>query len=326
MGSVVISLDAELGWGFHDMADPPRDRVEAGRRGWSVCLELFDEFDVPATWAVVGHLMLADCDGQHDGHPAPDGWFARERGAWADREDLRFGSDLVEDLLAADADHEFASHSFSHVLFGRPETDRALARAEIERALEIAEEWGLSIDSFVYPRNDVGHRDVLAEAGISAYRGRSPTRDGVGGIVDTRLRNRSLLVQPVVDEHGLVNVPASLFCYSFEGPRRTVAESIWTDPMVAQARRGIDEATRSDGLFHLWFHPNNLIQPRDDQRLRTILAHLERARERTDLTVETMGAVADRVARGDGVTGQRDPEWAEGRDLSGSDSVRASLE
>ncbi|UHQ95335.1 polysaccharide deacetylase family protein [Haloterrigena alkaliphila] len=297
MGSVVVSLDAELGWGFHDLPDPPTERVEAGRRGWQVMLELLDEFDVPATWAVVGHLMLDSCDGSHESHPAPSGWFDREREAWRDREDLRFGPDLVAGILEADADHEFASHSFSHVLFGREETERELAVAELDRATEIAAEWNQSVDTFIYPRNDVGHRDVLAEYGVSAYRGKSPTRDGVRGVFDSTVRDRSMLVDPATDEYGLVNVPASLFLFGFEGPARTVAESIWTDPMLELARRGIDEAVHGDGVFHIWLHPNNLTSERDDARMRSILSYLAKRRAETDLTVETMGDVAQRVRR-----------------------------
>ena len=295
VGSVVISLDAELGWGFHDLEDPPEDRVESGRRGWNVMLELLDEFDIPATWAVVGHLMLEECDGRHADHPAPPGWFGRERGSWRDREDLRFAPDLVTDILRADADHEFASHSFSHVLFGDEGTDRELADAELERAVEIADVWDQSIDSFVYPRNDVGHRDVLADHGLSAYRGKSPTRDGVRGLVDSTLRGQSMITEPEIDEYGLVNVPASMFLFGFEGPARTVVESVWTDPMLELARRGIDDAVESDGVFHMWLHPNNLTSERDDRRMRAILAYLERRRAETDLTVETMGAVARRL-------------------------------
>ncbi len=307
MGSVVLSLDAELGWGFHDMETPPPQRVEAGRRGWSVMLELLSEFEIPATWGVVGHLMLDACDGRHADHPAPEGWFERERTEWRDREELRYGPDLVSDLLAADVDHEFASHSFSHVLFGDPDTDRELAVAELERSREIAAEWGETIDSFIYPRNSVGHRDVLAEQGLTAYRGRTPNHHGARAVFDSTVRDRSFLVEPCVDQHGLVNVPASLFLFGFEGPARTVAESIWTDPMVTVARRGIDEAARSDGLLHLWLHPNNLTHERDDRRMRTILSYLDRKRAETDLTVETMSDVADRIDVSAGVDGTVSP-------------------
>ncbi|ELZ07861.1 polysaccharide deacetylase family protein [Natrialba aegyptia] len=303
MGSVVCSLDAELGWGFHDFETPPADRLEAGRRGWSTMLDLFDEYKIPATWAVVGHLMLEDCDRVHADHPAPEDWFEYEQTDWNDRPDLRFGPDLVDALLTADVDHEFASHSFSHVLFGRPETDRDLAVAELERSLEIADAWGQPVDSFIYPRNNIGHRDVLAEFGISAYRGRSPTHDGVRGLFDSTVRDQTMLVEPYRDEFGLVNVPASLFLFGFEGPARTVAESIWQDPMVVQARRGIEEAVGSDGIFHMWLHPNNLTHRRDDRRMRAILEYLDRRRAETDLTVETMGDVARRVAVARGVDG-----------------------
>ncbi|GAB3664494.1 polysaccharide deacetylase family protein [Halopiger thermotolerans] len=307
MGSVVVSLDAELGWGFHDFDTLPTDRVESGRRGWSVMLDLLSEFEIPATWAVVGHLMLESCDGRHAEHPAPEGWFERERTEWADRADLRFAPDLVDALLAADVDHEFASHSFSHVLFGQPETDRELAEAELRRSTEIAAEWDQSVETFVYPRNDIAHRDVLADYGLQAYRGRSPTRDGVRGIFDSTFRDQSMLVEPVVDEYGLVNVPASLFLFGFEGPARTVAESIWEDPMVVQARRGIDEAVESDGIFHMWLHPNNLTHERDDRRMRAILAYLDQKRSNTDLTVETIGEVARTVDVARGVDGQVAP-------------------
>jgi len=310
VGGVVISLDAELGWGFHDLPEPPAERVESGRRGWHSMLELLEEFDVPATWAVVGHLMLEDCDGTHADHPAPEGWFERERTDWTDREDLRFGPDLVSGVLESDTDHELASHSFSHVLFGRPETDRELAVAELERCREIAADWEQSIDSFIYPRNDIGHRDVLAEHGITAYRGRSPTRDGVRGVFDSTIRDRSMLVEPTVDEHGLVNVPASMFLFGFEGRARTVAESIWEDPMVVLARRGIDEAARTDGLFHMWLHPNNLTHERDDRRMRAILSHLERKRTATDLTVETMADVARRTAEPAAASEQATVSWS----------------
>ncbi|WP_255149584.1 polysaccharide deacetylase family protein [Halorarius halobius] len=294
MGSVVISVDAELGWGFHDLAKPPERRVESGRPGWRALLDLFDEFDVPATWAYVGHLLLEDCDGQHGDYPS--GWFTRERGEWSDRPDLRFGRELVKAVRAADADHELGCHTFSHVEFGDASTE--LARAEVEASVALANAEDIDLASFVFPRNNVGHLDVLAEWGFTCYRGETPVAR-----TDSRLRRllqatvgdwTPPLVEPRLDSYGMVNVPASLYLFSFEGRARSLVEPVFGDPVVRQACRGIDAAADGDGVLHLWLHPNNLVDDRDRDRMRAILEHVERRGVR----VETMRGVAERVLDG----------------------------
>jgi peptidoglycan/xylan/chitin deacetylase (PgdA/CDA1 family) len=265
-------------------------------------LELCETYDVPATWAVVGHLMLEDCDGQHVSHPSGPAWFERERTDWQDRPDLRFGPDLVADIAASPVAHEIASHSFSHVLFGDDDTTKDVARAELRHCTRLAADWEVDLDSFVYPRNDVGHRGVLSEYGIGAYRGQTETPEGIRAVIDSLFGDRSLLVEPHVDDHGLVNVPASLFLFGFEWPDRGLIESLWTDPLLHVVRREIDRAAAEDGLLHLWLHPNNLVDERDDRRMRAILEYIDRRREADDLIVETMGEVARRVR-----TTQRDP-------------------
>lgn len=293
MGSVVVSVDAELGWGFHD-GDPPAARVESARGGWRTLADLFDEFSVPATWAVVGHIMLEDCDGLHEGHPAGPEWFERECQEWASRPDLRFGPDLVSEVQAADVDHEIASHTFSHVLFGSDTSER-LARAELELSREAAEPFDVDLRSFVFPRNSVGHRELLAEYGFQSYR-------GVGPPGPNRLEKLAAatvgephpqLVTPELDEHGLVDVPASLYLFCFEGAARRAVATVFEDPVVQRAREGIDAACREDGVFHLWLHPNNLVGPPDITRIRSILSYLDERRD--EVAVETMGQVATRV-------------------------------
>lgn len=301
MGSVVISVDAELGWGFHDMQSPPERRVEAGRPGWRALCDLLERHRLPATWAVVGHLLLDDCDGRHDGHPTPPGWFARERNGWADRPDLRFGGDLVERLLGADPDHEIGSHTFSHVPFDDPRVTAEVVRAELRAAAEAAEGRGLSpaFRSFVFPRNRMGYRDVLAECGYRAYRTNgeewgAARRDRLGKL-RSLVGGGARLVEPQIDEFGMVAVPASLYLFGFEGRLRAAAEAVWDDPVARQAERGIDAAADGEGLFHLWLHPNDLVEDRDVDRVARVLDYLAERRNEGGLRIETMGEVADRL-------------------------------
>ncbi|MFD1647763.1 polysaccharide deacetylase family protein [Haloarchaeobius litoreus] len=301
MGTVVLSVDAELAWGFHDKASPPMDRVQAGREGWRAALETFDEHDLPATWAVVGHLFLSNCDGSHPDIPAPSGWFLAEReGKLAGRE-LFCAPELVGDIGRADADHDLGIHTFSHVQFGALETTASLARTEIELAVDVARQAGFDPVSFVFPRNDVGHRAELADSPMRCYRGVRPTSrgglEGRGGKVRAAALGPTAppLVEPRIDEFGLVDVPASLYLYGFQGIGRRVAGLLREDPVVGAVRSGLDAAAERDGVLHLWLHPNNLVTDRDHERLRQVCELVARYRDEKGVGVETMRSVANRT-------------------------------
>lgn len=311
MGSIVISTDAELCWGVHDLASPPLERFSHMREGWRTLLELSEEYEVPMTWAVVGHLLLDDCDGEHGDLPTPDGWFDHERGPNAWPRSIRFGGDLVEDVLYSSVAHEIGGHSFSHVPFGADWTDEQLARAELRAFEDAADRWGLAPTSFVFPRNGIGHREVLTEFGYECYRGRRPwepdssLRERVMRVAtkSTLIRGSVPLEEPSLDEYGLLNVPASMYLFDFEGIPRRLLGSVREDPVVVRAKRGIDAAATEDGLFHMWLHPNDLVTPRDEDRVESIFRYVDHVRDSTSLTVETMGDVAEAARRSDAVSG-----------------------
>ena len=299
MGDIIVSVDAELAWGYHDRPTPP-ERIRSARDGWTDAVELFDRYDVPATWAVVGHLFLEECDGRHASHPLGPEWFDRDPGGSLEDYGLWYGRDLVETVAAADADHEIASHSFSHVEFGRSATGRETAVAEVTASLRAADRLGVSLDSFVFPWNRVGHRDVLAEYGFECYRGDKPAPSyhdsrfrPVAKLLDWYLGGESPpVVTPAVDEYGLVDVPASMYLFSFEGRPRALLEPVWSDPVVTVARRGVDRVSDGDGVFHVWLHPHNLLQPDGRERLAAILSYVDERRAEGDVTVRTMREVA----------------------------------
>ncbi|GAB7011592.1 polysaccharide deacetylase family protein [Halorubrum trueperi] len=301
MGTFVLSIDAELGWGRYDDASPPSDRLESGRAGWATLLDLLDTYNVPATWAVVGHLFLPACDRVHATHPAGDEWFARERDEWADRPDLRFAPDLIRAIDDANADHEIGCHSFTHVDFGDDSTTTEIARAELVAALEAAASSPVSaaMTSVAFPNDSVGHRDVLAEWGFTCYRGPAPDRERFAPSLLRRLGDATVgpppIVEPTIDEFGLVNVPASLHLFELDGPARRICERVVGDPAVAAVRRGIDAVTEEDGVFHVWLRPNDLIADEDVERLRTVLAHVAHCRDLAGLEVRTMREVSRRV-------------------------------
>lgn len=306
MGTVVISIDAELGWGLHDCppTERPTDRLSRSRWGWERLTETLAEYDIPATWAVVGHLFEAECAGAHVGHPSPSGWFDHERGDDAMDDQYRFAPDLLADLAASELNHDIGTHTYSHVDFGADYATESLARSECDRAIEAAESAGVSMDSFVFPANRVGHREILTEAGFDCYRGPSPegtTDDSYSASLrklaqTTMGRGPPPLVEPSVDEYGLVNIPASLSLFGFDGVARRLLAATVGDPILKRAKLGVDAAATGEGICHLWLHPNDLTTEADLARFRALCTHIDSLRDGTDLTVETMRSVADRVA------------------------------
>jgi len=301
MGTVVISVDAELAWGFHDLKSIPRKRIENARSGWHHLLQVFSRFKIPATWAIVDHLFLNYCDGAHSGHPSLPDWFRRDPGGTLSEDQTWYGPDLIEAVRTSDVDHEIGSHTFSHVEFGRGDVTEEIAAAELQRSVELAAAEGLELDSLVFPRNNVGHLDLLPEYGFTCYRGVEPKRwfDGrfrrPGKLLAYNFgRSPPPLVTPDVDQRGLVDIPASLYLFSLEGVAGAASRVMFGDPVVRQARMGVDEAARSDGVFHLWLHPNNILDRADVERLDAVFGYVRQRADETDLRIETMGTVARR--------------------------------
>ena len=299
MGTVVLSVDAELAWGFHDMESPPEDRIAVSRDAWNWLLTELEYWNIPATWAVVGHLFLNECRAEHNLRTAPNNWFMNDPGGTWQENSLWYAPDLIEAIQESKVDHEIGCHSFSHIPLNHPDITADMFADELATWCEIADTWNISPSSFVYPRNVIGFRPLLASYGFKGYRGRTPLPWWLNGTLQPVTKVASLyrsgaaapVVKPSVDRYGLVNVPASLYLFGFEGPFATAVEQLTADPIVCAAKRGIEEVAAGTGVFHLWMHPNNLISVRERNRLRTIFAHLDSVRNDDDINIAPMKEV-----------------------------------
>ncbi len=116
-GIVTISIEIELGWGYHDIGDYRKlsDGRVAETKALSRLLSLCEELHIPITFDVVGHLLLEKCGGNHDG-PHPEGWFSADPGTDVSEDPLFYAPDLIQDIVDTDVDHEIGSHTFSHIV------------------------------------------------------------------------------------------------------------------------------------------------------------------------------------------------------------------
>lgn len=186
-GVFTLSLDFELLWGTVDLHGPERFRRACEIEREVVIdrlLDLLDEHRIPATWCILGHLFLSECR-RSGGLAHPE--LVRPRHRWVrgdwlqhdpcsdeSRAPLFYGRSLVEKIRACRTPQEIGSHSFSHAIFSDEGCTREVAASELSASVEAAKHMGLELRSFAFPRNGVGHLDLLPQFGIRSYRGPAP--------------------------------------------------------------------------------------------------------------------------------------------------------
>ena len=282
-GFVTISIDVELAWGiWDDLTDATLGKIEALERPIvRRLIGLFDRHEVAATWAMVA--ALADRPSAEAMPGKPELWYAPE---------------LFEWVQQARVLHEIGSHGGRHRYFdgfGAGE-----AREDLKFACDVHARHGLPFKSFVFPRNKVGHTDLLAEVGIKVYR-------GVDWAWHERLRRRSrplgrianladkvlpLAPDPVAPRQDgpLVNIAGSMLYIGRNGLRKLVSAGALQNKLA----RGLDAAEHSGRTFHLWFHPSNFYYRTDEQFavFDRFLTEIARRRSAGTLAVRRMGDFA----------------------------------
>jgi peptidoglycan/xylan/chitin deacetylase (PgdA/CDA1 family) len=309
-GVFILSLDTELAWGsaHHPGSERWTEAYRSTRSAISQLLGLLERFDIHATWAVVGHLFLESCAPTGGTkHPDivrpsytwfPDDWFAPDPCSNIETSPAWYGRDIIEQILACKAGQEVGCHTFSHIIVGDSGCSLECFASELRACRAGAAKYGLTLRSFVFPRNSIGQLDMLEEAGYTSYRGTSPDWFGrlpgiasrMGHLVD----NIIPLAPPVglpQRESGLWNLPASYFFPPSVGPWKLVPVSA----RVRKVKLGIREAARHSRVFHLWFHPFNLASNPAAllKGLEAIFAEVNRLRAEGRLDNLTMGETAE---------------------------------
>lgn len=293
----IISLDTESIWGYHayplhkDIDMLIRDNTD-GRDSINKLLKIFNKYNISATWAVVGHLFLERCE-KKDGIPHKDmprfrdDWYSFDPCTNIEEDPLYYGKDIIEVILSNRVEHEIGCHSFSHVQFSK--CCREVADAEIRKSMKIAKQFGITLKSFVFPENMIGHTDVLKKYGFKIYRGKNSGRYDseqkllfrkFNGVID------KLIALPIEPKwmYGIWEVPSSmLFC----------------DPQIKssvlpKAKLGLYRAIKSKKVFHIFLHPQDIIRyPSLICDLDKFLCIVSTKRDEGVLEVMTMGDYAD---------------------------------
>jgi peptidoglycan/xylan/chitin deacetylase (PgdA/CDA1 family) len=279
-GGLVISADFEMAWAFR-YSKRTKDYLGVAareREHLPLLIKLFEEFNIPITWATVGHLFLESCKkGDHD-------WMRRiphfndhwrfTRGDWFDhdpytdykKDSAWYAPDLIELILKSRVKHEMGCHSFSHIDCSYKNCPPEVLDDEIEACKMAASKWGIKFKSMVFPGGTAGNYEVLAKHGFQIY----------------RKNTQYDLSIPYKDDLGLLVTTSSSSFGRLAG---------WSaDYYVSRYKRIIDKAMKSGTIAHIWLHPSV-----DEWTLKNVIPAVLRyasdCRQEGKLWIGTMGDI-----------------------------------
>lgn len=315
VGYFVFSLDTELGTGFFDL-DEDRKRLfspDGSREREKIrrLLGLLDEYQIVATWAVVGHIFHARCE-ECEICPVLE-WRGRYKSfeeAYKTDHPLWYGSDVVDMLLGQRLKHEIAFHGYSHEVFDERGMSREKAEVEIKEYIRVAERRGVEARSVVFPRDKVGYLDLFEKYGFVSYRSEESlpliirNKYFVGKILKTADHILGISTPPVyepTDFRGgnLVNLRATQHIFGFNRGVESLLDAC-NLPLLRIRRivKAIKKASAQKKVVHIWAHPWEFRTERDFDKLRFIFEHVAqevRAGNMRSVTMNEMAAIVNRA-------------------------------
>ena len=282
-----------MAWAFRYSKTLASKAVEIGlkeRENVPTLLDLFDKYQIPATWATVGHLFLNECSRNEQGIAHPEiprpayfenpnwlfnagDWYDYDPGTNVVEDPSWYAPDLIKQIISANAGHEIGCHTFSHLDFTYKNCSKIMAVAELKTCRTLANNKGISLRSFVFPGGTFGNYESLKEKGFICYR--KPMKNHID--------------LPYKDSYGLIAIPSSL--------------GLDKDPYgwskdfhLKIIRKFLEKTMKYKLVCHFWFHPsmNNWYL---DNVMPEIVKMVGEFRDKGKLRVLTMGALADEFTK-----------------------------
>lgn len=285
-GGFVISADFELAWAWRyskTSKEPLKlaiKKAKQERENVPLFLKYLEEYNIPVTWATVGHLFLDSCKkGDHDWItriPHFDNHWLFNKGDWYDYDPCSdykkapewYAPDLIEMIRKSKVNHEVGCHSFSHLHFNDKVCPPEAAFDDIKACVTEAEKLDIKLKSMVFPGGTNGNYKALSKNGFTNYRQNSEHD----------------LFYPEAGQEGMVRLPSS---FSFEDTGFNWSKEYY----ISRYKKYIDKAVETGTVCHAWFHPSespwvvNEIFPE-------ILRYAAELREKGELYISVMNDLA----------------------------------
>ena len=299
----ILSFDCEGKWGM--ASDPAMVNSHAIgdtslKWAYQQIFESLDKFSIPASFGVVG-LFAQDLsafkkfDAIHRNEPAYESWFQNPKTAFrAKQMDGWFYPTLIEDIQRFKI-HEISSHSYTHLPFHNEIVTRETVENELLAMNQFMQTKDVSLQTMIYPRNQVAHTDLLQKFGISGYRDSNDSASAYGSKVGTLVNELNVFSKSSAhaQPEEPIRIPAGYFLNWRNGPRLVIPPTI----TVRRFNHVLDHAEKIEGVVHMWLHPHNLITGKNQVQLfNRVIQSVARRQSRGSLSVLTMGQYCRQIS------------------------------
>jgi hypothetical protein len=276
-GVMVISLDYELFWGVRDKRTVESYLVNLNGTDQAIgcMLRLFSQESIEATWAVVGMLFLDNIGTlkknilkvnptYRDMNLSPLDYIKSYDGKF---KKFHFARETINRINNVKGQF-IGSHTFSHYYCKEDGANDKDFSNDVDMAIKTAEKNGITVESLVFPRNQVNNSSlcVLKKNKIRVYRGNQKgwmykASESKESLVKrlfrlfdhyVNLSGSNTFALDCFNSNSIINIPASRFLRPYSS---TLSMLEWLK--IRRIKKSMTFAAKNNRGFHLWWHPHN---------------------------------------------------------------------
>lgn len=319
-GIFIISLDFELYWGLRDKRTliDYRENLLGVREAVEEILNIFNDYNIHATWATVGFLFFSNINELKKYYPAKLPTYNNAKlnpYQYIDNNDdlqnlYHFAPELLK-LICKYNGQEIGTHTFSHYYCLENGQTIEQFKSDIYSAIIIARNKQLEIKSLVFPRNQWNEKYlfVLKELGIKCYRGNEINwlYSAVNEKNNHIFRRIPRLLDAYINISGYntysiseivkkepFNIPASRFLRPFS--KKLI---LFENLRLKRIKEAMTYSAKTNTLFHLWWHPHNfgINTYQNISFLKKILQHFILLQRKYGMRSYNMGEISDLMSK-----------------------------
>ena len=308
IGYFVLSFDTELAWGYYDKFKTGLFSYDGSRERQAIqrLLKLLDEYQITATWAIVGQLFYkSNRDCSFDPTSDWNGRYTLINKMFHDDHPLLFAPDIVEMIANCSTPQEIGCHGHTHAMFDEQLMTPERAIMEINAWKEAAKPFNIEPKTAIFPRNRIGYLNLFQQNGFICFRGKEqyPAKLYYLPIIGRVFRRFHYYLSAILipsrysietDASGLINIRSSQWLFGFNRSLDMWLERLYFPSHRLQTLvKGVKSAAVEGKILHLWAHPCEFKNENDFEKLRFLLDNVKKQIEKGNLRSIGMSALTE---------------------------------